>query len=268
MAIDLQGRSLVITGGGTGIGAATAIAAADAGLSVCICGRRPEPLETIVEKIRGAGGQAIAVTNDVTAPGSEIELLDAAEQAFGPTWAVFANAGRGLDRTGHETTDNEMKEIFEVNFFATHRLMAEAASRMVAHGQGGHLLACASCLSRFAIPRHAAYSATKASQDILCQAMRLELKPMGIHVSSVHPITTTTEFFDVTATVSGREESRALEETPRFFLQSSEQVAEAIIRCLRRPRPEVWTSRIVRLVTVARSLFPRLLDRRLRDIDR
>ncbi|MBG83901.1 MAG: hypothetical protein CMJ40_05060 [Phycisphaerae bacterium] len=266
MSIDLKDRVLVITGGGTGIGAATAIAAASAGMRVCLCGRRAEPLRKIVEQIHSNGGQAMFLELDVTEPGSEARLLDAAQDQLGTPWAVFANAGRGLSRTGHETTPDEMSAIFEVNFFATHRLFSEATRRMIAHGQGGHLLACASCLSRFAIPNHAAYAATKASQDMLCQAVRLEVEPHGIHVSSVHPITTTTEFFDTAARHSGMDDLSIEKDTPRAFIQSPDRVADAIIRCLKRPRPEVWTSRIVRLATVVRNLFPKLFDHRTRNM--
>ncbi|MDG2423981.1 MAG: SDR family NAD(P)-dependent oxidoreductase [Phycisphaerales bacterium] len=268
MAIDLHGKVLVVTGGGTGIGAETALAAAEAGMKVCLCGRRMPPLEETVARIEQAGGQAIAVKLDVTDQESESHLLDTAEKELGPVWAVFANAGRGLNRYVNETSDAEMKALFEVNFFATHRLLAESARRMLAHGQGGHLLACASCLSRFAIPKHGGYAATKASQDMLCQAMRLELKPHGIHVSSVHPITTRTEFFEVAAEHSGNSDYKVIDDAPKLFIQSSRRVANAVIRCLRRPRPEVWTSRIVRMATAIRCVFPTLFDRKVKDTAR
>lgn len=268
MAIDLRDKVLVVTGGGTGIGAETAIAAAQAGMKVCLCGRRKGPLDDTINRIEQAGGQGIAIELDVTDPMSESHLLDTAETSLGPVWAVFANAGRGLQRLAHETTDAEMQALFEVNFFATHRLLAEASRRMLAHGQGGHLLACSSCLSRFAVPNHAAYAATKASQDMLCQAMRLELLPHGIHVSSVHPITTRTEFFDVTAEHSGTDDYRLLDDAPKLFVQSGRRVAKAVVRCLHRPRPEVWTSRTVRLATAVRNLFPKLFDRKFRQMAR
>lgn len=264
MGIDLTDRVLVITGGGTGIGAATGIAAARAGMRVYLCGRREQPLQDVVETIRSMGGEAAYKVLDITDSGANVGLLDGAESELGTPWAVFANAGRGLSRTGHETTSEEMLEIFEVNFFATHRLFAEAAQRMIAHGQGGHLLACASCLSKFSVPNHGAYAATKASQDMLCQAMRIEMEPHGIHVSSVHPITTTTEFFDTAARHSNDEKYTALKETPRVFIQSPDRVANAIIRCLKRPRPEVWTSRIIRVAAAVRHLYPRIFDRKTR----
>lgn len=266
MSIDLKDRVLVITGGGTGIGASTAMAAGRAGMKVFLCGRRAEPLRGIVEQIRSIGSEACFIELDVTERDSEHRLLDEAEVRLGTPWAIFANAGRGLSRRGHETTSEEMQSIFEVNFFATHRLFSEATRRMISHGHGGHLLACASCLSRFAIPDHSAYAATKASQDMLCQAIRMEVEPYGIHVSSVHPITTTTEFFDTAAKHSGMDDLSVMKDTPRAFIQSPDRVANAIVRCLRKPRPEVWTSRIVRYATVIRNLYPKLLDRRTRNM--
>ena len=270
--MDLAGRPIVITGGGTGIGAAAAQACAAAGMPVCIAGRRAEPLQRIVAAIKDAGGQCIGMPLDVTDADHAAMLLDAATEAFGPPWAVFANAGRGLDRLAHRTTEAELRELFEVNFFATCRLLNIAADRMLDAQSGGHLLACSSCVAKFSVPYHAAYAATKASQDLYCQSMRLELVSAGIHVSTVHPITTTTEFFDVSAGVSGRSDApTGLDLTPRWFQQSPERVAKAIVKCLRKPRPEVWTSKLVRMTSAIRTLWPTVMDwqfRRMLDADR
>lgn len=259
--VQLDGRPIVITGGGTGIGAATAIACSAAGMPVVLAGRRIEPLQNVCEQL----DRGTAVQVDVTSGGHASELLDAAEQAYGPPWAVLANAGRGLDRTAHVTTNCELRALFEVNFFATHLLLSEAAKRMIEHGRGGHLLASASCVSKFSPPYHGAYAASKAAQDLFCQAMRLELAPAGIHVSTVHPVTTITDFFDVSAKLSGRDDGRSgIDHTPRFLRQSPDRVAAAIVRCLRRPVAEVWTSKLVRLSAALRTLRPSLMDRSLR----
>jgi len=255
----------VITGGGTGIGAATAIACAAKGMPVLVAGRRPDPLQHTVQAIKDAGGECIGMPLDVTDPDHAAQLLDVATEAFGSPWAVFANAGRGLDRPAHRTTETELRALFDVNFFATCRLLNVAAERMLDAQTGGHLLACSSCVAKFSVPYHAAYAATKASQDLYCQSMRVELAPVGIHVSTVHPISTTTEFFDVSASVSGRSDApTGFDLTPRWFRQSPERVAKAIVKCLRRPRPEVWTSRLVRMTSAVRTLWPRVMDRQFR----
>ncbi len=92
--------------------------------------------------------------------------------------------------------------------------------------------------------------------------MGLELKPYGIHVSSVHPVTTATEFFEVSTRLSGRDpEGKSVpDHSPKLFVQPPQRVARAIIKCVRRPRPEVWTSFTVRAVAGAMTVFPRLFD--------
>ena len=128
-------------------------------------------------------------------------------------------------------------------------------------------LACSSCVAKFALPYFGAYAATKGAQDLFCQAMRVELAPAGIHVSTVHPITTTTEFFDVSAQVSARtDHPTGLHHTPRTFRQSPDRVGRAVVRCLRRPRPEVWTSRMARIMAALRGVCPRLMDRQFRSM--
>ena len=270
--MQLHDRPIIITGGGSGIGAATARACAAAGMPVVIAGRRRESLSQVASGIEHAGGQCIGVPVDVTDPDHTGVLLEACASAFAPAWAVFANAGRGLDRVGHKTSLEDMRSIFEVNVFATQQLLAHAARDMLQRDTGGHLLACSSCVARFAPPYHAAYSATKAAQDLVCQSMRVELAPRGIHVSTVHPVATTTEFFDVSASISGREDNPSgLEQTPPLFRQSAEHVARAVVRCLKRPRPEVWPSRLARYGAALHAFFPRLFDpacRRLLEPDR
>lgn len=259
--VHLEGRPIVITGGGTGIGGATAIACNAARMPVVIAGRRPEPLQAVFDQL----DNALIVQVDVTDPDHVHILLDAAEEAFGPPWAVLANAGHGLDCTAHGTSIEAMREIFETNFFSTYLLLQEAAKRMISHNQGGHLLATASCVSKFAPPYHGAYAATKAAQDLFCQAMRIELAPVGIHVSTVHPGTIVTDFFDVSASLSGRAGARSgIDHTPKMFQQTPERIAAAIVKCLARPVPEVWTSKLIRLSAAVRTCFPKLLDRSMR----
>jgi len=91
--------------------------------------------------------------------------------------------------------------------------------------------------------------------------MRLELARYNIEVSSVHPITTTTEFFDVSNRLSGKTSgSNVPDHASKMFVQTPETVARAIVKCLRKPRPEVWTSHIVRSVAGVMTAFPRFFD--------
>jgi short-subunit dehydrogenase len=262
MSRDLTGRVIIITGASSGIGAVTALTCAEAGMDVVLNARRAERLAEVAHRIEQLGRRAVIVPGDVTDPGLNERLLDAAEQAFGRFDVVFANAGYGFEKPMLQISDAEHRRIWEVNYFAAVELLREAARRLIAQGRPGHLLMCSSCLAKFTLPYYAAYSATKAAQNHVCRAMRMELRPHHIEVASVHPITTSTEFFQVAARLSGdgEEAGKLNHHTPRGFIQSPQKVARAIVRCLRRPRPEVWTSFPTRLGAALMTLSPRLAD--------
>ncbi len=274
MATDLTGHVIVITGASSGIGAATAIACAAAGMDVVLNARRAEKLETVAEEVRRRRGRAALVVGDVVDQGVSARMLDVAEHHFGRCDAVFANAGHGLELPVIDTTEEQLRQIFDVNFFSGVGLLRMAAQRWLVERRRGHLMMCSSCIAKFTLPYYSAYSATKAAQNHICRAMRLELEPQGIHVTSVHPITTTTEFFQVTRSRSGRGprntrsrdgDDRAVpDHTSRFFLQPPERVARAIVKCLRKPRAEVWTSHLPRLAAGLFTVFPSVFDMAMR----
>lgn len=262
MGVNLQDKVMIITGASSGIGAATAIECARNGMDLVLNARRAEKLTEVARAIEKLGRRATLVIGDVTEKGLSPRLLDESEHAFGGFYAVFSNAGHGLDRPAHETNENELRHIFEVNYFASVDLINAAAKRLIDQGRPGHLLMCSSCLAKFTLPHHSAYSATKAAQNHFCRAMRLELKPERIEVSSVHPITTTTEFFEVSQKLSGNEGFKGTvpDHAPGLFVQPPERVARAIVKCLKKPRAEVWTSFIVRATAGMMTVFPSMFD--------
>ena len=259
---NLQGKVAVITGGSSGIGAATARALAAEGMDLVLAARRADRLTTVAQSIRAMGRRVETVEIDVAAPNASNSLLDAAERAFGRFDVVFANAGYGMERAHHDTPEADLRHMFEVNFFASTDLITQAARRLIAADRKGHLLMCSSCLAKFTLPYYGAYAATKAAQGMMCRAMRFELEPHGIEVSSVHPVTTVTEFFEQSAARSGLQAtgSKVPDHAPKFFVQPPERVANAIVRCLKRPRSEVWTSLAVRLAAGFITAFPGMFD--------
>ena len=256
--IDLAGKPIAITGASSGIGLATAIACARAGMPVALAARRVERLESAVREIVSAGGRAIAVPTDVDKPEDCRALVRRTIAEFGSIYAVFANAGYGLERPIHLTTDAEMRAIFETNFFGTLNTVRPALEVMLP-ARSGHILICSSCLAKIGTPMVGAYSATKAAQDHIARAMRAELSRSGVLISSVHPIGTATEFFDRKTSESGRE---VLSRPPGFLMQKPDRVAQAIVRRLGKGRgAEVWTSASVRLGFAFLNAFPNLGDR-------
>ncbi|MCA9295684.1 MAG: SDR family NAD(P)-dependent oxidoreductase [Phycisphaerales bacterium] len=266
MGRTIHDRSIVITGASSGIGRSTALACAAAGMDIILNARRADRLEDVAAQIERAGRRAIVVAGDCTDVDVMREMLDRAERDTSGLYAVFANAGVGMNRTIVDMTMTELRDLYEINFFSSAHLLQDAARRLRAAKAPGHLMMCSSCLSKFGIGRHGAYSGSKAAQNHLCRAMRHELYGTGIEVASVHPITTRTEFFEVSdARSQGDDPSvRGMTAMPKFYVQSPERVARAVVRCLRHPRPEVWTSWTMRMASAFITAFPSSLDLALR----
>ena len=267
MAIDLHDRVIVITGASSGIGAATAVACARAGMDVVVAARREDRLAQVAQQVQTLGRRALVVACDVANDDDVQQLVDTTMSQFGRLDVLFANAGVTFIAPVLETPDEQLRRLFEINFFGTIRCIhaavpairqtySDAASKPhQAHGRG-HILICSSCVSEIGLPMHGAYCATKAAQDSIAQALRAELAAEPINVSSVHPITTKTELFDQTDKSSPLcKPSRA---TPNRFAQTPQHVAQSVVRCLRKPCPEVWPHRLTRFGLAVCTAFPRI----------
>ncbi|MBL8759707.1 MAG: SDR family oxidoreductase [Phycisphaerae bacterium] len=269
--IDLRGLPIAITGASSGIGYAAAIACARAGMPVAVSARRADRLNDLVTLIMREGGRAVAVPGDVASPEDCARLVDATREAFGSVYAVFANAGYGIEKPVHETTDQELRDLVETNFWGSMNLVRAALPHML-ESKRGHLLWCSSCVSKLGIPRMAAYSSSKAMQDHFARAMRVELAGSGIYSSSVHPIGTISEFSDSLKSRSGLTKRAFGRPDKGLFVQTSEHVARAIVACLRKPRGEVWTSPTMHMLFALGVAMPGLADavlmRRARKRDR
>ncbi len=259
MLRNLTNKLIIITGASSGIGAATGLACARAGMDVVLAARRVDKLEAVAEKVRGLGRRALVVACDVTVDGDVAGLFERAWAEFGRVDVAFANAGYGLFGSVMETDLQTHRDIFETNYYGTLRTLREAVPYLQKTDGGlKHLLICSSVASEIGVPQFGAYCATKAAQDSIAGAMRAELADEGIVVSSVHPVGTTTEFGQQAREFSP--DKRAAERgsnTPKALTQTAEHVADRIVRCLRRPRPEVWPSPMARLAVAAATASPR-----------
>lgn len=280
MTIDLTNKPIAITGASSGIGRATAIACARAGMPVVLAARRLDKLERVVAEIRAINivsrdgqttkGRAIAVETDVTKPEDCARLIDRTVAEFGSIYSVFANAGYGYEKAVLDTPEAEIREIFETNFWGTLNTIRPAIAAMRKAGPAnearnnttqplGHVLICTSSVAKIGVPYLGMYSATKAAQDHLGRSMRHELHGTGIHVSTVHPIGTRTELWEVLEKRSGGK-TKFSSRTPASFMQPPERVAKAVVKCLHKPRGEVWTSLPTRVVLGLSVVFPGITD--------
>ncbi|TVQ81009.1 MAG: SDR family NAD(P)-dependent oxidoreductase [Phycisphaeraceae bacterium] len=259
--VDLTGKPIVITGASSGIGYSTALACADAGMPIVVVARRADRLDALVETIESRGGRAAAVTGDVSDPETSKHAVEVCIERFSGVYSVFANAGYGFEAPVHETGIERMRAIFETNFFGTLHLVEAAVPHML-KAKSGHVLICSSCIGKIALPYFGAYCATKAAQNHVGRAMNLELRPHGVMTSTVHPVGTKTDFFDTAKSLSETSGATLADHAPQWLMQTPETVAKSVVRCLERPKPEVWPSWawLVRFGMAISMAFPRVGD--------
>jgi short-subunit dehydrogenase len=184
-------------------------------------------------------------------------VVEETVERFGSIFAVFANAGYGVEGAAHTLDLEEHRGIFDVNYFGTLHVVLPAVERMLEAGEG-RVIICSSCLSHFPLAHYGAYCATKAAQHHLGRSMNQELRGTGVTATTIHPVGTRTEFFE-----QASERSRAAALVDRSLeksMQSPEEAARAVMKALRRPRPEVWLSQPTRLGMIFSMLLRRATD--------
>lgn len=178
----MPGRRVIVSGGTSGIGAATAQRLAEQGASVWILGRREESVADALEKLGGVvGGSACDITDE---PAVERVMAEAADQLGGIDGA-FVNAG--IDGAAENVLDlsaDGFRRVLDVNVVGSF-LAARAAARRMRSGSAIVINASVNALR--AEPQFADYNASKAAVLSLAQTMALELAPRGITVSSICP---------------------------------------------------------------------------------
>jgi NAD(P)-dependent dehydrogenase (short-subunit alcohol dehydrogenase family) len=251
--MSLEGRVAAITGGSSGIGLACARHLARAGVAVTLGARRVALLETTRQEIRAEGGRAAILQMDVTREGDVRALVDLATREFGRLDIMICNAGFGYYGPIDETPPDVMQRMMDVNYMGTY-YGARAALPLFRAQNHGHLLFMSSIVGRRGIPLMGAYTATKAAQAGLAESLRAEFAGSPVHITCVYPISTPTEFIGAMARDYGHEVSGL---GPK---QSVEEVARAIVRCIERPRPELYPKPISRGLAILNALAPGFTD--------
>lgn len=184
MAVSLKPLSdqvMVIVGGSSGIGLATARRAAAAGARIVIAARNAEALDEVVVAIRNKGGEATSLALDIAEPGAAERLLAHALATFGRVDTWVNDAAAAIYARVEEVSLEEHRRVFDVGYFGLVEASLVAAQHLRSHG--GALINLGSVLSNRAIPLQGPYCAMKAAVMQFTDTLRMELEQDGAPVS-------------------------------------------------------------------------------------
>lgn len=189
--MEISGKSCIVTGASSGIGAATAQLLHALGAKVTLAARRTGRIEALAAELPGSR----AVTTDVTDPAHLRRLVSEVISNFGAIDVLVNNAGQGLHVPILELNPVDLRAVFELNVVAPLVATQCVLPAMVAAG-GGAIVNVSSATTLRVFPGLGGYAATKAALNMLSEVSRPELADQGVSVSVVYPAVTDTEFHE------------------------------------------------------------------------
>jgi NAD(P)-dependent dehydrogenase (short-subunit alcohol dehydrogenase family) len=176
-----NGKIALVTGGGSGIGKAAAVALAKEGFAAVIAGRRPEPLQEVAREIEGSGAEVLAVPTDITDPAAVKNLFAKTKQRFGRLDVLFNNAGFGAAAPIEELPFERWKGVIDTILTGSF-LCTQEAFRIMKDQKpmGGRIINNGSISAHVPRPQGIAYTASKHAISGLTKGLELEGRAHGI----------------------------------------------------------------------------------------
>ena len=207
--IDLRGKTVLLTGASSGIGAAAAEKFAAAGSTVIAVARRAELLEELAGRITAAGGQARALPCDL----ADLDAIDALCESVGPVDILVNNAGRSIRRPLADSLDrwHDVERTMTLNYYSPLRLIRGLAPGMIERGDGHIINVSTWGVLSEATPLFGAYTASKAALSSVSRVVQSEWAGRGVHSTTLfYPLVATpmiapTRAYDGLAALSAEE---------------------------------------------------------------
>jgi short-subunit dehydrogenase len=238
-----QGKSVLVTGGSSGIGREACLAAAAAGGRLGIIARRATVLDETVGMIRAAGGVAEAEACDVRDRAGLRAAVAALEERNGPCEVAIACAG--IHRISWPLEPTPAHDVIDVNVGGCINFLAAVLPGMLLRGRG-HVCGVASIAALVGLPGNAAYCASKAAVVTLLESLRIDCEPAGVRITTACP-----GFVDTPMVTD--------EERMAGGLMTADRAAATILRAIERNRAEAWfPGRTWLAARLAGSLPPRV----------
>jgi NAD(P)-dependent dehydrogenase (short-subunit alcohol dehydrogenase family) len=235
-------KVVLITGGSSGIGRATALRLAGLGAQLVLAARSLETLDEVVSEVRQLGSEALAVPTDVTDADQCRRAVEAAVRHFGALDLLICSAGVSMRAAFADSDLTAMEQVIRVNFFGT--LYATHHALPHVRRARGSLVAISSLVGKRGVPTYAAYGASKFAVQGLYESLRLELAPEGVHVGVVSPGHVDTPLRDRVLGPDGHPWDNP--PPPPFRVWPVEKCVDRVVELIVKRRPEALLPGIVR----------------------
>lgn len=255
MRRTLRGKRILLTGASSGIGAALAPMLAKEGAELVLLARRKDRLQNVADLIQHQIGnqKVILVDGDITDAEVRQRGIQSAVEQFGGLDILINNAGVGSTALVEATTQETLRRMFDVNFFALVEL-TQLALPHLKQGTQPMIVNLSSIVGLRGVPHYGVYGAAKFAVAGLSEALRAEVSPQGIDVLLVCPGTTQTEFFDVLY------QSTSEPSLPVHYRVTSEYVASRILRAMKKGSHRIIPYFPAKILDTLNRFSPRLVD--------
>ena len=250
----IEGRTAIITGASSGIGQATAALLTEERVNVVLASRNRKKLETLALDLVSLPGRTLVVPTDVTDRLAVEALVRKTAEAFGGVDILINNAGTGLFAPIADGNPDNMRRLFEVNFWGAINCIQAAVPYMQSQGRG-HIVNVTSIAAKISAPYMGIYSATKFALSAVSDALRSELAGSGVGVSTVYPGLTQTSFME---NMTQEVEVPAIPPVARFV--GSDAVARRIVQSIRLGLRDAYISPEDIAAVGLNTVLPQLVD--------
>jgi NAD(P)-dependent dehydrogenase (short-subunit alcohol dehydrogenase family) len=221
-------KIVLVTGGTSGIGKATALAFAEAGAKVVITGRREKEGADVASEITKTGGTAAFVRADVAKDADVARAIDFVLSTHGRLDVAFNNAGVEIAGPLDQVTEEQYRRTFDINVWGVLNSMKYEIAAMLKTG-GGAIVNTSSVAGHIALPQASIYVATKHAVEGLTKAVALEFAKQGIRVNAIAPGSIDTDMVDRLVGEDGDRRNWLLSLHPVGRLGTSEEIAAAVL---------------------------------------
>lgn len=250
-------KTVVITGGSSGIGKACALKFAGQGFNVVISGRDETRLKLVAGEIKNLNAEALAVKADVSIEADCFRLIDEAQKVFGRIDVLINNAGISMRAAFHETDTEVLKQVMNTNFWGAVYCTKYALPFLLK--SKGTVAGISSIAGKAGLPGRTGYSASKFALEGFLESLRIENLNTGLHVLVVCPGFTESNIRNAALSKDGTKQGESPREEKKMM--KAEEVAEKIYTAVINRKREIVLTAEGKFTVSMKKFFPSWLDR-------